>query len=459
MKMAFVAPPFGAKTGAEALPIAPPVLAYLGALTHKIDPHIDIELFDTNRDRISPEGIDSDVVCISVLTPLAPWAYAFADRVRARGIPVVMGGWHASVLPEEAKAHADSVVIGEAEGIWAEFLADAKNKTLKPFYRGYAGELIDVPRPETSLLRSRYRFGSFFTQRGCPHNCAFCSIKAFYGPGVRTRPIPAVIDEILQSPYNMFINTDDNAWGGDIDRAIELFREMSISCKDKYWFGSADLISVQTDKGDELLKWARAANMMSVMVGWESSNKEALEEYNASIKQGSRGLDAIKKIKDHGIDVIAYVILGSRNDTPDDFDRTLDLCDRLGIAAHPVLLHPLPGTRLFDKYKKYLYKDLDWSFYDGMYAVFEHEDPVMTQKFREQKLIHLRSDVFAWKRIFKRLVSLPRAGFPFAHIASFFYQCQMKKGFQKLERFYRDKKEHEPRGPLPPASADNDTSQ
>ena len=439
MKITLIAPPFGSKTGAEALPIAPPVLAYLAALTHRIAPHIEVELFDTNRDHVTPDDIKADLVGMTLLTPLAPWAYAFADRVRARGIPVVFGGWHASVRPEEAKTHADSVVIGEVEGIWKEFLADAEKKQLKPFYRGQAGELTDVPRPETSLLKSKYRFGSFFTQRGCPHNCAFCSIKAFYGPTIRTRPIPAVIREIAESPYGMFINTDDNAWGGDIDRAIELFREMSVSCKGKYWFGSADLISIQKDKGAELLKWAKASNMMSVMVGWESSNKDVLEEYNAAAKQGSRGLDAIKKIKDHGIDVIAYVILGSRNDTPGDFDRTLELCDNLGITAHPVLLHPLPGTRLFDKYEEYLYKDLDWSFYDGSYAVFRHDDPVMTPEFRERELIRIRTESFTWKRIIRRITSLPRAGFPAAHISAFFYQSQMKKGFKKLENFYLDK--------------------
>ena len=439
MKITLIAPPFGSKTGAEMLPIAPPVLAYLAGLTKRIAPHVEIELFDTNRDRVDPDEVRSDLVGITLLTPLAPWAYAFADRVRARGIPVVMGGWHASVLPEEAKQHADAVVIGEAESVWAELLADAERRSLKPFYRGVAGELNDVPRQEIGLLRSKYRFGSFFTQRGCPHNCAFCSIKAFYGPAVRMRPIKAVIEEIAQSPYRMFINTDDNAWGGDVDRAIELFREMSVTCRDRYWFGSADLISIQKEKGDELLKWAKASNMMSVMVGWESSNREVLDEYNALAKQGGRGLDAIKRIKDHGIDVIAYVILGSRKDTPADFDRTLELCDQLGITAHPVLLHPLPGTRLFEKYREHLSPDRDWSFYDGSYAVFEHEDPVMTREFRERSLIRLRSEVFTWKRIVQRLTSLPRAGFPAAHISAFFYQSQMKKGFQKLEAFYFDK--------------------
>lgn len=440
MKITIIAPPFGARTGAEILPIAPPVLAYMAALTHRIKPDIEIDLIDTNREDIDPDAINTDIACITVLTPLAPWAYNLADRLRGRGIKVIMGGWHASVLPEEAKAHADSVVIGEAEAVWDGVLCDAEKGELKPFYHGHAVYLNNLPHPETGLLKSRYQFGSFFTQRGCPHNCSFCSIKRFYGPKVRMRPIGDVVGEIVRSPYRLFINADDNVWGTDIDRAIELFREMSISCKNKWWFGSADLLSVQRERGNELLKWARASNMMSVMIGWESSNPATLDEYGAMTKQGSCGRDAIKKIKDHGIDVIAYIILGGRKDTPEDFERALELCDDLGIAAHPVLLHPLPGTRLYEEYEKYLYKDMDWSYYDGGYAVFHHDK--MPREFREERLFRLRSEVFSWERIGKRLFSLPLAGFPMAHISAFMYQGQMRKGFKRLERFHRDESLH-----------------
>lgn len=438
MKLTLIAPPFGGRTGAEILPIAPPFLAYLAALTHRIRPDVEVQLIDTNREYMDVDAIDADIVGISVVTPLAPWSYSLADRLRARGIKVVLGGWHVTAIPEEAKVHADSVVIGEAEGIWEEFISDAEKGELKEFYHGHAIDLKDLPFPETGLLKSKYQFGSFFTQRGCPHTCSFCSIRRFYGPKVRMRPIGEVVEEISGSPYRMFLNSDDNVWGTDIDRAIELFREISVSCKGKWWFGSGDLISVQSARGDELLRWARESGMMSVMVGWESSNPNTLEEYGATAKQGRGGKEAIKKIKDHGIDVTAYIILGGRKDKMEDFDRTLELCDELGISAHPVLLHPLPGTKLYDAYEEYLYRELDWSYYDGGYAVFEHDDPLMTREFREKNLFRLRSQVFSWGRIFRRLAGIPLKGFPMIHISSFMYQSQMRKGFLKLERFYRE---------------------
>ena len=440
MKILFLAPPFGGRIGAEILPIAPPVLAYLAALTHRTRPDIEVEIIDTNRESIDVESIDADIVGISVVTTLAPWSYALSDRLRERGVTVILGGWHPTVMPEEAKNHADTVVVGEAEGIWECLISDAEGDRLKPFYHGHAGQLDGLPHPEVSLLNSKYHFGSYFTQRGCPHNCSFCSIKEFYGPKVRHRPIGEVIDEIASSPYKMFLNTDDNVWGTDTARSIELFREMSVSCKGKWWFGSADLLSIEKERGDEILKWAKASNMMSVMVGWESSNPDTLDEYNAATKQGRRGRDTIKRIKGHGIDVIAYIILGSRSEKPEDFARALELCDDLGISGHPVLLHPLPGTRLYDEYENHLYKEMDWSYYDGGYAVFEHNDPRMTQEFREEELFSLRREIYSWKRICKRLVTIPLTGFPMVHISAFMHQSQMKKGFDRLERFHKEER-------------------
>lgn len=431
-KITIIAPPFGSKIK-EVLPLAPPVLAYLAGFIHRIRPDIEIRLIDANREDVDADTIETDMVMISVLTPLAPWAYEVADRLRLRGIPVVLGGWHVTVLPEEAKVHADSVVVGEAEGVLETLLSDAENGCLKPYYHGHAIDLKGLPRPETHLLKHTYPFGSYFTQRGCPHGCSFCSVRKFYGPNIRMRPIKEVVEEVAASPYRLFLNGDDNVWGSDTNRAIELFREMSVSCKRKWWFGSADLLSVQSARGDELLKWARKANMTSVMVGWESSNPDTLAEYNASHKQGRSGREAIKKIKGHGIDVVAFIILGGRTDSAEDFDRALDLCDELGIAAHPVLLHPLPGTELYDRYKMYIYKDADWSMFDGGHAVFEHEDSTMTREFREEKLFWLRAEIFSRMRIIRRLAGMSWKGFPMVHVSSYMHQNEMRKGFKRLE--------------------------
>lgn len=434
MKVLLIAPPFDDKSKSVVLPFAPPVLAYLAGLTHRIRPDVKVELIDANREALDVESMDADLVGISVLTPLAPWAYRLADRIRERKIKVILGGWHVTALPEEAKGHADAVVVGEAEGVWGEVLQDASKGTLRPYYQGEAPDLKALPRPETSLLNESYPFATFFTQRGCPHGCSFCSIRRFYGPKVRMRPIGEVVNELNLSPYRFFYDTDDNVWGTDVKRAIELFREMNVSCKRKWWFCNGDLSTVQQERGEELLKWASRANMTVVMVGWESSNPQTLAEFNANTKHGKSSRDAIKRIKSHGIDIIVHFILGGREDTPDDFKRVVELCDELGVAPHPVLLFPLPGTELYSKYQQYLYEDIDWDMFDGRHAVFKHDNPLMTGKFREERLFQLWSESFTWSRIMSRLSTLSIKGFPMSHISSFMYQSQMKKASKNFGR-------------------------
>lgn len=435
MKVTLIAPPFDDKSRSSViLPFAPPVLAYLAGLTHKFRPDAEVRIIDANREVVNPDDIQADLVGISVLTPLAPWAYRLADRLRAKGLQVVLGGWHATALPEEAKSHADAVVIGEAEGVWGDVLADAERRELKSYYQANMPDLNGLPRPETQLLNASYKFATFFTQRGCPHGCSFCSIRRFYGPKARKRPISEVVEEINLSPYRFFYNTDDNVWATDIGRAIELFKEMSVSCKGKWWFCNGDLSTVQQERGDELLKWASSANMTVVMVGWESDNPRTLSEFNAVSKHGKGARDAIKRIKGHGIDVIVHFILGGREDTPEDFERVLDLCDELGVAAHPVLLFPLPGTELYGKYKEHIYEGIDWDMFDGRHAVFSHDNPLMTDEFREERLFRLWRESFTWKRVMSRLAGISYRGFPMSHISSFMYQSQMKKASKNFGR-------------------------
>jgi radical SAM superfamily enzyme YgiQ (UPF0313 family) len=381
MKITLISPPFGEYVSSsrlislarldeiqksEGLPIAPPVLEYLAGLTEKVAPGVEVELIDANREGLSIDSRTSDLVGISVLTPQAPWSYRTADRLRQRGVRVVLGGMHVTVLPEEAKAHADSVVIGEAEGVWEELLndlggsaPDGGGKTaLKPFYRGPRLPLAGLARPKRGLLKSGYPMGSFFTARGCPFKCSYCSVYRFFGNDVRHRPTEDVVEQVLTSPYRVFWNVDDNIWGAGIQRSIELYvelyRELSINSKKKWWIGSGDLVSVQTSRGEELLKWASRSGLTLVMVGWESENVTSLKQWNAVTKQGNDREDAVKRIRDHGIDVMMFLMLGGREDTPDDYKRALDICDRLGVMPHPMQLTPFPGTGLYDDYRPHL---------------------------------------------------------------------------------------------------------
>lgn len=459
MKLVLVSPPFGENIleskgilsvtdemlKSQGLPIAPPVLEYLAGLTRKYHPDIEIDLIDANRDRFDVETIEADILGISVLTPQSQWAYRVSDRLRERGIRVVLGGMHITVRHEEAMKHGDAVVVGEAESVWKELLNDAKAGSLKPYYRGEQLPLEGLPKPLKGLLRSNYHMGSFFTTRGCPFSCTFCSVHKFFGGTIRHRPIQDVVDEVAGAPQKMFWNVDDNIWGAGIDRSIklyvELYRELAESAKGKYWFGSGDIATVQHSRGDELLKWASRSGLVHVMLGWESSSDDELDFLKAKSKQGRDRLDAIKRIQDHGIDIMLFMMFGGRHQKPDDYKRTLELCDRLNVFAHPTMLTPFPGTDLYEQYKAYLIPDRGWEFYNGNRAVFHHDDPRMTPEFRENALIWLRAEMFTKRRIAKRLWGLKWSGFPWTHFSSFMIQYPMGRAFREIERVdpYGDK--------------------
>jgi len=212
MKVILVSPPFG-KGGqkSKGLPIAPPVLEYLTGLTYSVRPDTEVELIDANKEPFDPEYIEADLIGFTVLTPQAPWVYRMADRLRALGKKVVLGGIHVTALPEEAKPHADAIVLGEAENVWREVLDDAQRGKLKPVYNGGFPELKGLPRPVTNLWRTRYVYGYFQTSRGCPHRCTFCSVHKFFGGKVRVRPIDEVIEEVAskrdEMPLRRFVTT------------------------------------------------------------------------------------------------------------------------------------------------------------------------------------------------------------------------------------------------------------
>ncbi len=452
MKLILVSPPFGENIfkskgilaltdemlKSQGLPIAPPVLEYLAGLTKQLHPDVEIELIDANRDRFDVDSIETDIIGFSVLTPQSTWAYKVSDKLRKRGIRVVLGGMHVTALPEEAKEHADSVVIGEAEGVWREFLSDAKSGSLKPYYKGERLPLEGLPKPLKGLLQSKYHMGSFFTTRGCPYQCSFCSAHKFFGRSIRHRPINEVVEEVAQSPQKMFWNVDDNIWGAGVDRSIklyiELYQEMAESTKGKCWIGSGDLVTVQHRRGDELLKWARRSGLVHVMVGWESENWDELDFLKAKNKQGKNRIDAIKKIQDHGIDIMMFMMFGGRHQKPDDYKRALELCDKLNVFAHPTMLTPFPETDLYEQYKPYLIPGRGWEYFNGNRAVFQHDNPVMTPEYRENALIWLRAEMFTKRRIAKRLWHLKANGFPMVHFSSLMIQYPMGRAFREIER-------------------------
>jgi len=411
------------------VPVAPPVLEYLAALTLRAMPDADVTLVDANVALFDPADVEADLVGISVMTATATWAYRTADALRERGIPVVLGGIHATALPDEASRHADAVVVGEAESVWPAVLADARAGRLERRYCGARLPLDGLPVPLYGTLKGDYGFRAVITTRGCPYHCAFCSVRRFFGDTVRFRPIDEVVADVSSAPGSFYFNADDNIWGADTDRSIRLFSALAASAK-RPWYGFGDLRSVQTERGDELIAAARASGLFSVWVGWESDD-DRLGGYHASAKQGRDREAAIRRLKAAGIDVTLFVVLGGRDDSLADFAAAVELADRLDVSVHPVLLTPFPGTELYEQYRDWLLPDLGWDRYTGVSAVFEHPDPEMTPAVREEAYYRTSLKLLSLPRILGHTVRIPLTGFPTTHVLSLMKALPVRRAMHK----------------------------
>jgi radical SAM superfamily enzyme YgiQ (UPF0313 family) len=409
MKVCLIAPPM---PFSGRVPMPPPVLEYLAALTWREMPDAEVELIDAEVDEFD---LDADLVGITAMTATVTWAYALADRLRARGVSVVLGGIHVTALPEEAASHADAVVVGEAESVWGSVLRDVVNASLRPRYLAERLPLDDLPHPAYGQLAGKYRFRSVFTARGCPYGCTFCTVRRFFGDTVRYRPIGQVVEEVAGFREKLYINGDDNIWGGDPARSIALFRALAEGER-KHWYGFGDLRAVQGPRGDEMLAAAKKSGLFSVWAGWESASPECLREYHASAKQGADREDAIRRIQAHGIEVVLFMVLGGRADTAEDFERALEVADRLNVGIHPVLLTPLPGTELFEEYRPYLLPGMSWDRFTGTRAVFEH--PSMTPEERERRYYEISLEALSSGRLLRHTASISPVGFPTTHVLS-----------------------------------------
>ena len=290
---------------------------------------------------------DCDLVGITAMTALAPRAYEIADRFRALGKTVVMGGFHATFSPAEALAHVDAVVCGEAEGAWETLLADAAAGRLRRVYRNGAPADLSRLRPVPRRLLHRRGYATVHavqTARGCDHGCSFCSVTTFHGRRWRARPIESVVEEIAAIGERAFIFMDDNL-AADPTRAKEIFRRL-IPLKKK-WVSQCAVTAA--DDG-EFLSLAAQAGCVGLFIGLESFDGGSLEGVCKEFNHVERYRDAIRRIHSHGICVEAGIVVGFDNDTRAVFGRTLEALDSLGIdAAQISILTPLPGTPLFDR--------------------------------------------------------------------------------------------------------------
>jgi len=312
---------------------------------------------------------DVDLVGISFMTPFAHRAYEIGDGYRRRGVKVVLGGVHATALPGEAIEHADAVVIGEAENIWARVIEDCKKNSLKKFYRSdEPAALNNLPIPRRELSGKKIPFSplSIQTSRGCPFSCEFCCVTDFFGGKFRTRPIRDVIEEIAISGNRNWIFVDDNIIGNP-GYAKKLFRELA-ALKIR-WIGQSSLLIA---RNRELLKLAAKSGCFGLFIGFESLNPENLYAVGKHFNKVETYEEDVKTINDSGIMIQASFIFGFDRDDSDVFERSVEfLIENKICIASLCVLTPFPGTKLYKRLEKEgRILTRDWSKYDYGTSVF-----------------------------------------------------------------------------------------
>jgi radical SAM superfamily enzyme YgiQ (UPF0313 family) len=341
---------------------------------------------------------DYDLVGISCLTYNSIRGYEIADIFRKKGVKVVFGGYHASLLPEEAKKHADSVVIGEAEETWPRVLNDLEKGSLKPFYR--AEKLLE---PE-EIPPARHDIGLFtpFTEaiqasRGCPTGCEFCAMQMVEGPRFRGRPVENVINE-MKTLRAKIIFFADASLTINPTYTKSLFKHMKEINANFECFGNMNVLN----RDDELLKAASDAGVYKWYIGIESISQENINAAGKRTNKVEEYAKAIKKVKDHGMSITGFFMFGFDNDTPDIFQKTLQAIYEWELdEASFSIVTPYPGTRLFKRLEEAgRITSYDWSRYTEGNVNFK------PNKMTEQELLEgirdIAADFFSIKSSFRR---------------------------------------------------------
>jgi radical SAM superfamily enzyme YgiQ (UPF0313 family) len=318
----------------------------------------DIEILDEVFDPYNyvSDFREADLVGFTAFTFTVARAYEIAAVYRGKGIKTVIGGIHASMLPDEARQYVDVVVIGEAEGVWENVIADFENETLKEIYTAGLVDLKGLPMARHDLFHPAYWFAVIQTTRGCPMNCNFCSVTAFNGQKYRMRPVEEILDEIASvQNKSMLFFVDDNIIGygkESQEHALAIFRGMVERGITKQWFSQA---SVNFADSDEIMQAASESGCRLILLGIEAEKTEQLKESNKTlnVRRLNSYSDIFKKIHRHHISILGTFMFGMDSDTPVSLKQRVKYILRSGVDAYMcTILTPLPGTALFNKLKK-----------------------------------------------------------------------------------------------------------
>ncbi|RMH68833.1 MAG: radical SAM protein [Gemmatimonadetes bacterium] len=400
MRITFIRPNLADMRSTDAMP--PLAFAVLAGAT---PPDCELTLQD---ERLAPISLDSptDLVAITVETYTARRAYQIASDFQARHVPVVMGGFHPTFLPQEADAHADAVVIGDAETVWPQIVQDARHGKLQPIYRQRNGSpTVQYHCDRSIFAKKRYvpvhpvQFG-----RGCKFNCEFCSIHVFYGHPHRHRPVADIVREIEQLDRRHIFFVDDNLFYHP--QQTETFLQALIPLHLR-WTGQ---ISIDIARHSRLMDLLAKSGCIMALIGFESLNPHNLTQMHKAWNRPQDYSRAIREFYERDIMLYGTFVLGYDEDSLDTFDRILDFAlEQHFFLANFNPLTPMPGTALYARLKREhrLIYDRWWLHPDFRYGNAVFHPRGMTAEQLAAGCYRLRQEFNRYSSMFRRAYAAP----------------------------------------------------
>jgi radical SAM superfamily enzyme YgiQ (UPF0313 family) len=420
----------------KSLRYAPLTLTTLASLI-PAEIEAEVTLVDEGIDAVDLDG-RADLIGISAITGSAPRAYELADHFRRRGIPVVLGGVHPTLMPEEAARHTDAVVVGYAEDTWPQLLRDFVAGRMKTRYDQDPNlSLANRPFPRRDLLPTGQYITPYTIEatRGCIHPCEFCVVPTAWGRP-RQRPVAEVVADIRQMQTRRVLFLDLNLIA-NTDYAKELFAAL-IPLKIQ-WGGLATTM-IAWDA--ELLDLTARSGCRGLLIGFETLSQKALVETNKAFNMRRDYYEVVRRLHQYKIAIQGTFVFGFDNHTPNAFAETVDFAIESNIdLPRYAILTPFPGTPLFNRLKsENRILTEDWSLYDAQHVVYQPRQMSPTEL--QQGTEWAWKQTYRYRSIAKRLlgarIMLPLAlganlGYRFyAHHLHNYYNCDWMIGQQSV---------------------------